>query len=76
MVRGFLERPGFPVNLDTLQPVRHAGAGKDMINPDAVVLLEGSGLVVPERVLVRPAIASFECFGEACLLYTSPSPRD
>ena len=39
-----------------------------MVDADAVVLLEGAGLVVPERVLVRPAIAGLEGFGQAEIL--------
>ncbi len=39
-----------------------------MVDADAVVLLEGASLVVPERILVRPAVAGLERFGQTEIL--------
>lgn len=43
-----------------------------MVDADTVILLKGAALIVPECVLMGPAVAGLEGIGEAKMLQLSP----
>ena len=50
MITGAFLPPRGLVNPDSADPVSSLRIGHDMINADAVILLPGTALIIPERI--------------------------
>ncbi len=65
VVRGLLPAPRRGIDLAGLKPVGRLRRQQQMVDAQALVLLEGAGLIVPERVAVRLVVAGAERVGQA-----------
>ena len=64
VVRGLLPASRRGIDLASLEPVGRLRRQQQMVDAQALVLLEGAGLIVPERVAVRLVVAGAERAGQ------------